>query len=177
MASSTVKLCISFYITRAKGPSWFEAGKFDGTKLLLLATADVSAAVVNDSFSLPPFLIKILMDPRRIRVDESIVALGPPKGAINGFYAETSSLPNKPFFVRCAHGTSEMSLESDALFFKHKNGVDRIFLSDITRFGTRHIGDGNYVMLSLETKQRQRINVYFLPLQYERVILQFLCGI
>ena len=152
----------------------------NGAKLLLLATDNVSTAIMNECrqqwMFAGPF-VKILMHPRHIRADEAIVVLGPPEGAIKGFYAETTSLPNKPFLVRCDHGTSEMSLETDALFFKHRNGIDRIFLSDIVKFGTRPIGDGKYVMLSLETKQRQRINVYFLPLQYERVILQFLCGI
>lgn len=152
----------------------------NGAKLLLLETGNHSASILNDCrqlwrFAPPP--MKVVMHPRQIRADEAIVVLGPPEGAIKGFYDQTTSLPNKPFLVRCDHGTSEMSLETDALFFKHRNGVDRVFLVDIVKFGTKPIGDGKYVMLSLETRQWQRINVYFLPLQYEDVILRFLCKV
>ena len=149
----------------------------NGAKLLLLATAAVSAAVASES---SPYARlgarKIQMPPNAVQIDEAIVVLGPPEGAIQGFAAETTALPKAPFVVRCDHGVSEMSLETDALFLRHENGVDRIFLSDITRFGSRPIGDGKYVMFSVETRQNHRVDIYFVPTQYRDVILRFLRG-
>ena len=149
----------------------------NGAKLLLLATAAVSAAVAGENSPyarLGAGRMKTQMSQTEMQVDEAIVVLGPPEGAIKGFAAETTALPKEPFVVRCEHGVSELSIETDALFLRHKNGVDRIFLSDIARFGSRPIGDGKYVMLSVETRQMQRVDIYFVPLQYRDVILRFL---
>lgn len=115
--------------------------------------------------------------PPEVHFDESIIAQGPPKGAIKGYIQDVLSLPESPFVVRSKDGISKLSVETDALFLlPDKGDPRRVFFSELRCVSVMKIGDELYSALSLTTKGGDMIYVYFVPSQYVKFLLQTVAG-
>lgn len=101
-----------------------------------------------------------------IKLDETIVAKKAPKGAIKGYNSQTEVLPTDPFEVYNENGEiTYVSIETDAIFIRVGDTGDRIFLSEITAFGSQQIPDQQYFAMVIEVKGKRRW-LYYLPYQY-----------
>ena len=63
-------------------------------------------------------------------------------------------------------GTPQTSLETDGLVFKQRNGVDRIVVSDLVRFGTKPTGDRKNALSRDKTVTPVRRGDYPVPVQH-----------
>jgi hypothetical protein len=143
----------------------------DGAKIMLVASENPHT-VINPAP--PPRLQPLEVLPEyACRIDDSIVALGAPTGAIAGWKGtNTATLPEAPLIVRTINGVAEFSLETDALFLKYPGGFnDRIFLSDLTAVGSVPIQDGTYSVIAMQTKLEKIFWIAFVPAQYTEAIL------
>jgi hypothetical protein len=144
----------------------------NGAKIMLVAAGK---PVRVPSPSRPPLDLDILPQ-YACRIHDSILALGPPTGAISGCMgASTSTLPNSPLIVRTANGLAEFSLETDGLFLKYATGSpDRIFFTDLAAVGSVPIGNGAYSVIAVQTKLETITWIAFVPAQYTGAIISAL---
>lgn len=151
----------------------------NGSKLLLFGSAGGESDNEQEkSVEKVSTCLNMYRDPPQI--DEQIVALGAPKGALPNFQADVSVLPQTPFVIRTNKGVAKMNIETNAFFLQYDENkennpqyAERIFFSDMSSCAFIQDKPDDYVHIAFYANS-QPVIFYFIPNQYKRTLLKIL---